>query len=378
MPANNPNDESRLYRYLIHTSAYTRFGVQLRMVARHGFDPQFVGKIIYLFLNSALTAPLRIVERTVYSDRIREHNITRAPIFILGHWRSGTTLLHSLLAQDPRFGYVSLYQTVAPDLVFTGRGTIKPLVTNLAPKRRPADNLLLPVDGPQEDEVGLSGLSVHSLYHFLQYPRKLPYFFDRYGTLEKITPDAYAEMKEKYEYIVKTASYLHDGKPVVLKNPANTGRVPMLLELYPDARFIHIHRNPYEVFYSALRFFQSSFRMGAVQNIDDETLRENFLYVYEKMMKKLDADLPSIPTGNLVELPYEMLLEDPLRELEAIYDRLDLGSFDDVRPHIEAEIAQRSGHKPKAYQYDDAEMIARINERWAFAFERWGYDMIQP
>ena len=36
------------------------------------------------------------------------------PVFILGHWRSGTTLLHGLMAQDDQFAYPRIYQVSNP------------------------------------------------------------------------------------------------------------------------------------------------------------------------------------------------------------------------------------------------------------------------
>ena len=63
-----------------------------------------VGMVVCL-IHSILGA----IQKLVYGRRIRRTTL-RPPIFILGHWRTGTTLLHELLSLDPRHGYPTSYQ----------------------------------------------------------------------------------------------------------------------------------------------------------------------------------------------------------------------------------------------------------------------------
>src|SRR3954453_13214648 len=78
-------------------------------------------------LKTLLIEPLRWVELIVFSRRIRKETIHEAPVFILGHYRSGTTYLQRLFMQDNRFGHTSLFQTVLPEIMLTTENFLTPL-----------------------------------------------------------------------------------------------------------------------------------------------------------------------------------------------------------------------------------------------------------
>ena len=80
------------------------------------------------------------------------------PLFILGHWRSGTTFVHNIFACDKHFGYTTTYQTVFPHLMLWGQPFFKKNMAFLMPDKRPTDNMELKVDLPQEEEFALSNM----------------------------------------------------------------------------------------------------------------------------------------------------------------------------------------------------------------------------
>src|SRR5271170_5333032 len=57
---------------------------------------------------------LGLVESAIFNRAVRKTTIVEPPIFLLGHWRTGTTLLHELMACDERFGYPTTYQCLEP------------------------------------------------------------------------------------------------------------------------------------------------------------------------------------------------------------------------------------------------------------------------
>jgi hypothetical protein len=86
-----------------------------------------------------------------------KHKIKRIPppLFVLGHWRSGTTHLHNLLCLDERAGYTTTFQTVFPNHLF---GFHKPLIwlmRLLMPKTRPVDNVPLDPQLPARRRIWL-------------------------------------------------------------------------------------------------------------------------------------------------------------------------------------------------------------------------------
>src|SRR5437016_2758103 len=84
---------------------------------------------------------LRYAQAARYGRMIRATAITKAPIFILGHWRSGTTLLHELLVLDPRHTFPDTYHCFDPcHPLITERG-MKKFFTWMLPPRRLMDNM---------------------------------------------------------------------------------------------------------------------------------------------------------------------------------------------------------------------------------------------
>jgi hypothetical protein len=86
---------------------------------------------------------------------------------------------------------------------------------------------------------------------------------------------------------------------------------------------------------------------------------------YEEQRKKLDP-------AAVVDLRYEDLVADPLGEVARLYDRLQLGDFSLVRDKIAAFVGLQKDYKTNKHELDE-ELQARIRERWAAYFERYGY-----
>src|SRR5690606_33838210 len=87
-----------------------------------------------------------------YIERTR---IESPPVFIVGHWRSGTTLLHELLHLDHRFATPNTYQCMAPHHTLVTEWLIGKRMGWLVPKQRPMDNMAAGFQRPQEDEFAL-------------------------------------------------------------------------------------------------------------------------------------------------------------------------------------------------------------------------------
>ena len=96
------------------------------------------------------------------ADKPLEHD----PVFILGHWRSGTTFVHNVFSCDKHFGYNTTYQTVFPHLMMWGQPFFKKNMSWLMPDKRPTDNMELAVDLPQEEEFALANMMPYTYYNF--------------------------------------------------------------------------------------------------------------------------------------------------------------------------------------------------------------------
>jgi hypothetical protein len=187
------------------------------------------------------------------------------PLFIIGHWRSGTTLLHSLMAQDGQYGYPRIYQISNPrtflsipiERVMERRG-------QQMRRQRAMDSVAFDPISPAEDEFAMSAMSIRSNLVGWSFLRREAHY-DRYLTFRKAPPEDYARWREAFLWFLKKVQ-LKEGRRLMLKSPQHTGRIRLLLQEFPEARFVHIHRNPYAVFRSMERLYKTAIIPPAFQD----------------------------------------------------------------------------------------------------------------
>src|SRR5262249_55015149 len=129
------------------------------------------------------------------------------------------------------------------------------------------------------------------------------------------------------------------GRRLVLKSPPHTARIPELLELFPDARFLHHLRDPSLVYPSTVHLWRSLYWSHGLQRPPYVGLCEYVLRTFVRLYDRLEEGKKYLRPDRFYELKYEDLIRDPLGQLTAIYERLDLGDFASVRPAVEAYLA---------------------------------------
>ena len=364
-----------------HPVALGSFRSWMRLLRRSkGIDRAYVPRVLFVSLTTLLTSPLRLWERVRYGRRIRGTSIHPSPIFIIGHWRSGTTHLHNLMCQDENLGSLTTFQAMAPGFCLVGDGAIKRFIAKQANARYPTrliDNIPLAFDAPQEDEFALANLSAHSFVHTFSLPRQAQYFFERYVLFDGLSEAALAQWSATYLALLRKATLASGGKRLVVKNCAHTARIQTLLELFPDAKFIHIHRNPYQVFLSTLHMHQTVLPRSQLQEIEPDRVEAHVLRFYDRLMRRFLADRSLIPAGNLVELRFEDLEASPLDQLRHVYDGLGLPGFAAAESGFRSYIDSVADYKKNAYELA-GDVIAKVNRHWPYAFEVWGYERLEP
>ncbi len=296
----------------------------------------------------------------------------RQPLFVIGHWRSGTTLVHELLARDPGLGHTTMWHTLVPKSA-CAFGVIRPLFERMIPKLRPMDNMAAHILAPHEEEAGMANLSPWSFHHIWYFPDDPVRQFERGALLEGLSEREVRRWKRAYMHLVKMVTFGADGRRIVLKNPANTARIPMLLEMFPDARFIFVYRNPYAVYPSMVWLLRSMARAFSLQGREVRGVEDHVFTFYRRLLERYFATRDLIPEGRLVEIRFEDLEADPLGRIEEAYDALKIGGFEAARPPMEAYLDSVASHRKNAYRLDPA-TAERIRAEWAFAIERWGYE----
>lgn len=312
---------------------------------------------------------LRVLQDAIYGRYIRRTVLDYPPIFILGHWRTGTTLLHEFLVKDRRFGYPTTYECFSPNHFIV----TEPVVTRmwfLLPSRRPMDNMKMAWDRPQEDEFALCLLGARSPYRTIAFPNHLPQD-EEYFDFQGVSPAAVRRWQSYLERFLKTITF-RKPKRLVLKSPPHTGRIPVLSKMFPGALFVHIVRDPYVVFPSTVHLWKTLYRQHALQAPNFRSLEEHVYFTYLRMYEALERGRKLLDPKHFYELKYEDLVRDPIGEMRKLYDHLNLGGFNEYRPRLEAYLATIKGYETNKYSLTP-EQRAEITRRWAPVIERYGY-----
>jgi omega-hydroxy-beta-dihydromenaquinone-9 sulfotransferase len=346
----------------------------LRLIIKHPkIDFKYIPRALLVSFLTFSTIPLRIVEKVRFREEIKNLEITQEPIFILGHWRSGTTHLHNLMCLDENFGYVSTFQTLAPEFFLSKGKFIKTIVGLMLPPTRPMDRVQVSIDYPHEEEFALANVSPFSFYHGWYFPKNMRQYFDNFVLFKGISQGIIDQWKKAYLNIIKKAT-ISENKKLLLKSPTNTARIKVLLEIFPNAKFIHIYRNPYDVYLSTKKLYDSILPVFGFQTIDKKDIEANVLYFYKEMMQKFIQEKHLIPKGNFVEVKYEDLEVEPLAELNRVYGELNLAGFDKVEGKFARYTNDRQSYKKNKYVLSD-KAISNISQEWSFTIDMWGYDL---
>jgi hypothetical protein len=228
------------------------------------------------------------------------------------------------------------------------------------------------INSVEEEEYALGNMSPYSFYHALSFPKRMRHIFDRYVLFDNV-PDAVVEKwKAIYMHFLKKLTYASSGKRLLLKNPANTARVKILLEMFPDAKFIHVYRNPFVVYSSTMNWLDKELVLTALQDVDISVIREQALVNYEKMMRRYLKERQLIPEGNLVELKFEDVEANPLAEIERIYSQLNIELTPKTWESTKDFIKILSGYRKNNYRLTP-ELCNEIASRWGFVARLCNY-----
>ena len=316
--------------------------------------------------------PFSAAERVVMESRLPPAGEMAPPIFILGHWRSGTTHLYNIMAKSGAFGYVPPVATGLPWDLFGLARVFRPLLERALPKHRYIDNIPVTPESPQEDEIAVANMSDLSFYHGIYFPRAFWDFVRRGLFFEGCSEKEIDYWRERFVYLLRKLYLYQDRKPLLIKNPVYTGRLAMLLEMFPEAKFIHIHRNPYDVFVSMRNFYAKLFKEFALQGYEHVDIDETILTVYERMMRALETEAAGLPKSRFIELRYADLDCDPMSALDEIYSNLGLPGFEVARPSFEAYIASVRSFEKNRFSYSD-EAAEKVAKRLGYFLDKWAY-----
>lgn len=360
-------------RHVFHPLEGMTLGDWWTQLRRHRFavDPQHWPRALVQTAVSASNSACARIERWRFGRRIETARVL-APLFILGHYRSGTTHLHNLLALDPQFAAPTFFQALNPHTFLTTERWAAPVADKLVVRRRYQDEVALSAGVPAEDEIALGTMTGLSPYLGWYFPSGLSEY-DRYLTFRGVPDEEVARWGLALTTFLKKLT-LRYGRPLVLKSPPHTARIRLLLDLFPDARFIHIHRHPYEVFRSTrhlIRAVHPAFRLQEGPTPDGD---DRILGVYTEMYDAYFGERGLVPEGRLCEVGYEALERDPVGVVGSLYESLGLAGFEGILPRLEGYLGSIIGYRKNRLDDLPEPLRLRIAHEWGRSFDEWGYE----
>ncbi len=227
---------------------------------------------------------------------------------------------------------------------------------------------------PQEDEIALIGLGTTSPYMAAHFPNAIEDF------RKYIDLDLEEKMLDSWKlchlnFAKKLSFTLKDRQYLVFKSPCHMARVKHILELYPDARFIHIHRDPWEVAHSSLKMYQSWFKMvhfqdtSSLQNSIEEIFIDNYSILYDAYFKQKEL----IPKGNLYEFSYNELISDRLGTIRNIYQFLGDREVNELK--FKEYCRSISNYKRNTYESMNPELRQRLSRHLQRVCQTYSYNL---
>jgi omega-hydroxy-beta-dihydromenaquinone-9 sulfotransferase len=324
---------------------------------------------------SFLTAPFRYWQKLIYTRKIKQVKFEdQPPVFVIGHWRSGTTHLHYLLTLDKRFSYLENFQAFFFRVAFVSKWLMRPILNKFMPETRPQDNVKITANSPSEEEHPLTNLTEKSGMHSFFFPQNMSYF-NKYNLFEEVSQKELKSWKSTYHWLLQNIAYYSgENKQLLLKNPHSTARIKVLLTMYPKAQFIHIHRHPYDVYKSTVHLYKTTIKTQFLQTFSEEEIHERVLYSYEKTMRQFILQKTLVPASNFIEMSYDELLSEPIATLEKIYAQLNWIGFEEVKPDIITYLREQGAYERNKFSSLPSEIKEEINQRWGFFFDAYGYE----
>jgi hypothetical protein len=350
--------------------ARLRYFIDL-LVKHHYVRPSRMAKLltllsICLVLQRSIKREDDLYERTVKGVDIRED-----PLFIIGHWRSGTTYLHYLLGLDTEhFAYPTNYQCFFPTVFLTldEQSRTYRLVKRMMGKRtRFIDNLEFALTSPQEEEwMYLPEEGYSYMFEKLHFPETA---ISDYDEILKLSTDQ--KSREITLRIFKKLTFAYR-KRIVSKSPGHFSRIPLLQELFPKSQIVFLVRNPYEVVISTLNTKKILTRILSLQrrtDASDVLSTAKFLkFYFDVTLERLEAIDPSQYTI----IRYEDFVKEPVKNIQAIYQHFSINYRKEYHEKLISYLESIKNYKKNKFDVTP-EMKAIVYRECRRVFEAYGY-----
>lgn len=338
-----------------YLTAGIKFGHLFQLVRRNkvSFNAKTIFRIVFLFQSAVWSSFFSLIEQAKYKKVLKSVKTPEDPIFIIGHWRTGSTFLHQLMHLDPGMCTPSLFEVAVPDSFLVSHPYYRPIFKHVVSEHRPMDQVKIGMDEPQEDEYAIYRITSFSPLENLVFPKSQAFFLNPSTRFIPETNELDSWKKEIQRFYKKL--FFRHGKRIISKNPFNSFRIKILYEMFPDARFIHIVRNPYDVVPSTIHMWTI---LGEQNSLNTHWTRPGFsetVGFLKKLAETVETDQKYLPAGKLIEIRFEDLEKSPVDVLKEVYANLELPFSGDFEDNIYKFLHQNASFKKNNFTLTDEE-----------------------
>jgi hypothetical protein len=347
------------FQYLVNPLIGCNRDVLKEIENRFSVDPEFLVKYRRTKLLNRVLHEMARFDRIRYPSLKDKASMEYPPVFIIGHWRSGTSFLHDLLCRVYPAAYTTTYHATFPNNLFAFKGLIRFFMWVFMPRKRPTDAMKMHPDLPQEEEIALGQERLFSFYYWFYFPREAEQLADEFMYLYDPLSTRSINFLQHYREFIHRCQLNTGGEIFISKNPVNTARLAVLNDGFPGARFIYLKRDPYETLQSSVNFFQSLLRGISLQHYEEHKVDRFILDNYKRMISIYLEQKKLIPSENLIELSYEDLIQNPEKILSEVTGQLDLGVKADLE-NVKDYLAASKDFPLKKYQFSN-DFLSDVN-----------------
>ncbi|HZR82790.1 MAG TPA: sulfotransferase [Candidatus Binatia bacterium] len=279
------------------------------------------------------------------------------PIVIIGQGRTGTTILHDMIAQDPANRVPLTWEVDRP-----------------LPPPEPATYESDPRIDEVQAQLDMSELVIPGFKAMHPMGARLPQECVRITAADyrsMIFPTQYrapsyarwllgeADMGSAYRWhrrYLQVLQWRHRGQRWVLKSPGHLWALGALLAEYPDALLVQTHRDPLRIIASIASLRSTLRRLASDDPSTPADAAEFAEYIVDGLDRSVrDREDGTVPADRVVDVQFADFMADPFATIRAIYARLGLELSADAESRMRAFLADNPQDKHGRHRYSFAD-----------------------
>lgn len=310
---------------------------------------------------------LLVRDRTLWPEIANQQ--IREPVFILGLPRSGTTLLHTLFAADPTHRVPLTWEIMSPS---------PPDQRERERRIRSAnrDLSMLRWLAPTFENVHATGAELPQECVSLISPT---FMSDQFDTMYNI-PSYRAwffrqDLRPAYEFHRRFLQHLQfrsSAERWILKAPAHMFFAPALLSIYPDAKFVQLHRDPIDAV-ASVSSLVTILRRVFSDSVDPVQVGQDAMVYWSEALKTFLAVRDKLPADRVCDVRYEEVRRDPIAAIRRVYQHFAWKMQPEAEQKMRATLTEQNSRTNGAHRYDAAYFQLKGMDGFAEYCERFGF-----